>query len=510
MRSFKKAVQRPTARLDAVMEAAVDGIIVIDAEGYVQTYNKACERIFGYAAAEVIGHNVKMLMPSPDRERHDDYIEKYKRTGERKIIGIGREVTGLRKDGTTFPMDLSVAEVRQGEDHAFVGIIRDITARKRAEAELREREARLSSILDTAADAIVVIDEAGTVESFSASAVRLFGYEPGEVIGRNVKMLMPSPYREEHDGYIRRYLDTGERRIIGTGRIVVARRKDGATFPIELAVGELRLRGGRLFTGFIRDVTERQQTERRLHDLQAQLIHVSRVSDMGAMASAFAHELNQPLGAAMNYLNAVRRWLEQSAEARAPRMLEGTQRAVAEVTRASQIIHRLRQFIAKGRTERSWEKVGKLIEESAALALVGTADRPVKIHFEIPRGLPAVLMDRVQIQQVLTNLIRNAVEAMAESPKRELAISARAMNEAVEIAVVDTGPGIAPEIANELFKPFVTTKSQGMGVGLSICRSIVQSHGGELRAEPNPAGGTIFRFTLPRNADETGRDAARR
>jgi two-component system sensor kinase FixL len=497
MRAPNQPPQKAATRLDAVMEAAVDGIIVIDADGHVQTYNKACERLFGYAAADVIGKNVKMLMPSPDHERHDSYLDNYKRTGVRKIIGIGREVTGKRKDGSTFPMDLSVAEVRQGDDHAFVGIIRDITERKRAEAELREREARLSTILDTAVDAIIVIDEAGKIESFSASAARLFGYELGEVRGKNVKMLMPTPYREEHDSYIGRYLETGERRIIGIGRIVVGLRKDGTTFPMELSVGEVRFADRRMFTGFIRDVSERQKTEHRLHELQAQLIHVSRVNEMGAMASALAHELNQPLGAAMNYLNAVRRWLEQSEDAKGPRMLEGTQRAVAEVTRASQIIQRLRQFMAKGRTERSWERIGKLIEESAALALVGAGTKPVRIGLALSPGLPEVHVDRVQIQQVLTNLIRNAVEAMQESPKREINITGTAGAETLEISVADTGPGIAPEVAENLFKPFVTTKSTGMGVGLSICRSIIQNHGGDLRGETRPAGGTVFRFTLP-------------
>jgi two-component system sensor kinase FixL len=497
MRAPNQPTPKAATRLDALMEAAVDGIIVIDAHGHVQTYNKACERLFGYTAPEVIGENVKMLMPSPDHERHDSYLDNYQRTGVRKIIGIGREVTGKRKDGSTFPMDLSVAEVRQGDDHAFVGIIRDITQRKRAEAELREREARLSTILDTAVDAIIVIDEVGKIESFSASAARLFGYEPSEVRGKNVKMLMPAPYREEHDGYIGRYLDTGERRIIGIGRIVVGLRKDGTTFPMELSVGEVRFADRRMFTGFIRDISERQQTEQRLHELQAQLIHVSRVNEMGAMASAFAHELNQPLGAAMNYLNAVRRWLEQSQDAKGPRMLEGTQRAVAEVTRASQIIQRLRQFMAKGRTERSWERIGKLIEESSALALVGTGTKPVRIGLALSPGLPEVHVDRVQIQQVLTNLIRNAVEAMQESPKREINITGTVDDETVEIAVADTGPGIAPEVAENLFKPFVTTKSTGMGVGLSICRSIIQNHGGDLRGETSPAGGTVFRFTLP-------------
>ncbi|MFZ5791044.1 MAG: PAS domain S-box protein [Pseudomonadota bacterium] len=494
---------RPAARLEAVMEAAVDGIIVIDAGGLVQTYNKACEHIFGYGSEEVIGRNVSMLMPSPDRERHDAYLAHYLQTGERKIIGIGREVRGQRKDGSIFPMELSVAEVRQGDDHVFVGMVRDITLRKQREAELQEREARLRSIFDTAPDAIVVIDETGRIQSFSASARRLFGYEPEEVIGQNVRMLMPSPHREAHDSYLQRYLDTGERRVIGVGRVVLGLRKGGTTFPLELSVGEIRLNGKRLFTGFLRDVTERQASEQRLHELQAELLQMSRVSSMGAMASAFAHELSQPLGAAMNYLNAVRRMLEDGTGAPSPRALEGVQRAGAEIARAGQIIQRLRQFIQKGRTERSWERLGKVVEEASALALIGAAERAVKIRFEIAADLPPVFVDRIQIQQVLTNLVRNAIEAMAGSPRRDLTIAASAApNDAVEVVVIDTGPGIAPELASNLFKPFMTTKSDGMGVGLSICRSIVQAHGGELRAEPNPDGGAIFRFTLPLKPDD--------
>lgn len=491
------------------MEAAVDGIIVIDPNGIVQTYNKACERIFGYRAAEVLGRNVSMLMPSPDRQRHDSYLEHYKRTGERRIIGIGREVRGQRQDGSTFPMELSVAEVEQGGDHVFVGLVRDITERKAAETELRDREAQLRSIFDTAPDALVVIDEKGKVEQFSASASRMFGYAPAEVIGQNVRMLMPAPYREQHDGYLQRYLDTGEKRIIGIGRIVVGLRKDGSTFPLELSVGEVVQDGRRLFTGFLSDITERQATEQTLHELQAELVRVSRVSSMGAMASAFAHELSQPLGAAMNYLNAIRRLLEHGNSEPAPMAVEGVRRATAEVTRAGQIIRRLRQFIQKGRTDRSWEQLGKVIEEASALALVGSAHHGVRMRFEIDGNLPPVLIDRIQIQQVLTNLVRNAVEAMADSPRRELTIRATAGDDGrVEVAVIDTGPGIAPEVAKDLFKPFVTTKSDGMGVGLLICRSIVQAHDSELRVEPNLDGGAVFRFALPVKPENTEPHAA--
>ena len=498
MRAPRTLKADAAARLQAVMEAAVDGIIVIDAEGIVQSYNMACERIFGYAAGEVIGRNVSMLMPSPDRERHDSYLARYRETGERRIIGIGREVVGRRSDGSTFPLELSVAEVKHGGDHVFVGTIRDITARKRAEEELTEREARLRSILDTAADAIIVIGETGVVETISASASRLFGYQSEEILGQNVKMLMPAPYRDAHDGYLRRYLETGERRIIGFGRIVVGQRKDGSTFPVELSVGEVRLRDRRLFTGFIHDISKRQEAEQRLHELQAELVQVSRVSSMGAMASAFAHELSQPLGAAMNYLNAVRRMLEEVAGPQTSRSLEGTQRAIAEIARAGEIIQRLRQFIQKGSTERSLERLGRVVEEACALAVVGSSNKGVNIRFDIPSDLPPVLIDRVQIQQVLTNLVRNAIEAMAESPTRDLTVAVSpGRGDKVEVAVVDTGSGIAPAIAENLFKPFVTTKQSGMGVGLSICKSIIQAHDGELRVEPNPAGGTIFSFTLP-------------
>lgn len=488
------------------MEAAVDGIIVIDPSGIVRSYNPACVRLFGYAAEEVIGRNVSMLMPEPHRGQHDSYLHHYRETGERRIIGIGREVEGRRRDGTTFPMELSVAEVRQDDDHAFVGMIRDITARKRDEAELREREARLRSILETAPDALIVIDEHGIIESFSAAASRMFGYRREDVIGRNVHMLMPTPYREAHDGYMERYLSTGERRIIGVGRVVLGLRRDGTTFPLELAVGEVKFGGQRRFTGFLRDITDRRATEQALRELQGELLQVSRASSMSAMASAFAHELAQPLGAAMNYLGAVRRMLETQAPGERP--AEGTRLATAEIERAGQIIRRLREFIQKGRTERTPEPMARVVEEAAALALIGAADQGVGVRFDVAADLPVLPIDRVQIQQVITNLIRNALEAMAESPRRLLTISAQADEASgVAVEIADTGPGIPDSVMRSLFKPFTTTKRDGMGVGLSICRSIIEAHRGEIRALPAPGGGTLFRFTLPADTGEEPADA---
>ena len=369
-------------------------------------------------------------------------------------------------------------------------------------------EAHLTSILATVPDAMIVIDEQGIVHSFSAAAERLFGYTPEDMVGRNVKVLMPSPYRESHDGYLARYLQTGERRIIGIGRVVVGERKDGSTFPMELAVGEMRSSSQRSFTGFIRDLTERQQTEARLQELQTELVHISRLTAMGEMASALAHELNQPLTAIANYLKGSQRLLADEPGDRSTMLRDAMEKAADQAIRAGQIIRRLRDFVARGEAERRVESVKKLVEEAGALALVGAKDQGVRVRFRFDPTVDLVLADKVQIQQVLLNLIRNAVEAMEGCDKRELMISTMAAGDGmVSIDVADTGAGIAPEIANQLFQPFVTTKRQGMGVGLSISRTIVEAHGGRINCEPNPSGGTIFRFTLRSVSNEEVNDA---
>ena len=372
--------------------------------------------------------------------------------------------------------------------------------RRRANLMTRDalaREAHLQSILDTVPEAMIVIDEHGNMQSFSSAAERLFGCRAAEAIGQNIKTLMPSPYRENHDGYLQRYMNTGERRIIGIGRVVVGQRKDGSTFPMELAVGEMKSGDQRFFTGFIRDLTERQQTEARLQELQSELVHISRLTAMGEMASTLAHELNQPLSAIANYLKGSRRLLEGASDEKSAAMRDALDKAADQAMRAGHIIRRLRDFVARGESERRVESITKLVEEASALALVGVKDLGIRVQFQFNPEIDLVIADRVQVQQVVLNLIRNAMDAMETSQTRDLVVAiAPAESGHVRISVTDSGSGISPEIAEQLFQPFITTKRHGMGVGLSISRAIVEAHNGRIWVEPNPTGGTIFHFTL--------------
>jgi len=270
----------------------------------------------------------------------------------------------------------------------------------------------------------------------------------------------------------------------------------------------MRSSNQRFFTGFIRDLTERQQTEARLQELQSELVHISRLTAMGEMASALAHELNQPLSAIANYMKGSRRMLEGGTDDRSALLRDAMDKAAEQALRAGQIIRRLRDFVARGESERRVESVRKLVEEASALALVGAKDQGVRVRFQFDPSVDLVLADKVQIQQVLLNLMRNAIEAMEDSERRELVLStALAPDDMIEITVTDSGAGISPEITAQLFQPFITTKRHGMGVGLSISRTIVEAHGGSIAPRPNPGGGTVFSFTLPAVTKEEVGDA---
>jgi two-component system sensor kinase FixL len=483
---------------DLLVDAITDiALAVLDDDGRVVKWNSGAARMTGWSEQEVRGRHFSYLHPPDDMRSGEPDRELA------AVRAVGRyegQSLRVRNDGTVFHANFIITRLGSDENArcGFAYIMRDVTGRLAAEEALRAREAHLQSILDTVPDAMVVIDEQGRIRSFSAAAVRQFGYQADEVISQNVSLLMPEPYRGQHDGYVHRYLATGERRIIGIGRVVVGQRKDGSTFPMELSVGEMRSGGVRYFTGFIRDLTERQATEARLQEIQSELVHMSRFTALGEMASTLAHEINQPLTAIANYLKGSRRILDRMEGETVPMLREAVGQAAEQALRAGDVIRHLREFVARGENERRIENLQKLIEESSALALVGAKEKQVRVAFGLdPRAL-LVLADRIQVQQVLLNLIRNALEAMQDAPRRELTVATKAIPTEGQVAVLvtDTGAGIAPDVLKKLFQPFVTTKKHGMGVGLSICRTIIEAHGGKIWVDSERGRGSTFTFTL--------------
>ncbi|MGZ8344531.1 MAG: PAS domain S-box protein [Allosphingosinicella sp.] len=501
-RTAEIEAERATAtgeELRLLLEGATRyAIFMVDRDGCVTTWNAGAERILGWPEDEIIGENCSKFYPGEDASngKCDAYLA--------RALAEGRftdETWTIRKDGSEFLADVAITPLLRsnGVVRGYAKVIHDVTERRAAERALEKRERHLQSILATVPDAMVVIDEQGTMISFSAAAERLFGYAEDEVLGKNVSMLMPNPDRDRHDSYLQRYLDTGVPRIIGTGRIVTGLRADGTTFPMKLSVGEALTDEQRLFTGFVQDLTEKNEFEARLEQLKSELIHVSRLSAMGTMASTLAHELNQPLTAIATYGEAAGTVLENPG----PDELEMLREIFTEITgqslRAGAIVRRLRDFVARGETAKAVEDLPQLINEASALALVGSRESGVSVQFAYDPEAAPVLVDRVQIQQVLINLMRNAMEAMEGCPERRLSVTtARVDGQMVRVSVTDTGSGIAPEMSERLFEAFASTKSNGMGLGLSICRTIIEAHGGRIRAAPHEGGGAEFQFTLVR------------
>jgi two-component system, LuxR family, sensor kinase FixL len=477
---------------NALLATAVDGIMVIDAFGRILVYSNACERLFGYGRGEVLGKNVKMLMPPPYYADHDAYLARYRETGDRRIIGIGREVVGRRKNGTTFPMYLSVGEGRFEDRKIFIGIVHDVSERKRS-AEVVQR---LASIVESSDDAIISMDLSGVITSWNEGAERLYGYAADEIIGMPIATIVP-PDRQDEEPRILDLIERGERITHFETR---RRCKDGSLVDVSLTISPMRSTSGSIvgLSKIARNISQRKAHERRINELQGELLHATRLVSTGQLGAALAHELNQPLTAILNYAGVLQELGAVAPGSEGEMLRDVILRIEEQTARAGEIIRRLRGFVAKREPDRQVQDLNETVEEALALGLVGAAYGNIILSTVLTDNLPPVFIDRVQIQQVMINLLRNAVEAMQSSPRRELSVSTLGDgNEHVRISVADTGQGFAPEIAATLFQPFVTTKGHGLGIGLSICRSIVESHGGRLWMEPNEGGGTVFHFRLP-------------
>jgi len=364
---------------------------------------------------------------------------------------------------------------------------------------LEDREARLDAILETAVDGIITIDERGIIESVNAATEHIFGYTGDELVGRNVTLLMPPSYRLTHDGHIARYLRTGEPRIIGIGREAEGQHKDGRRFPIDLAVSEIRVGDSRLFTGVVRDISARREAEDEARRRSADLAHAARLSTIGELTSGMAHEINQPLTAMVNFAEACLRML-RSGNTDAQKLEDALGQIAAQGQRAGHIIRHLHRLARKGESERGEVDLGNLVREVLGLVSNELRASAIALHLMLDESLPAVKCDRIQIEQVVLNLVRNAMDVLEQGPAngRELTIRTRPVSGGIiELTVEDTGEGFGEDGDERIFELFFTTKTNGLGMGLSISRTIIEDHDGRLWASARPGGGAIFHVALP-------------
>jgi len=468
-------------RLDAIINTTVDGIIVIDVQGTVEAFNRGAERLFGYSEAEILGRNVSTLMPSPYHEEHDGYLSRYIQTGDARIIGKGREVTGRRRDGTMFPLHLSVGEMTVGGRRKFTGMLHDLTERARLAGELGSSEARWKAVIDSAVDGIIVIDAHGRVEAFNPAAERLFGYRAEEVLRRNVDMLMPAPYREEHDTYLSRYLSTGRAKIIGIGREVQGLRKDGTTFPVHLSVGQITVHGERKFTGILHDLSGRVQLEGQLREQAA-------LAKLGEMAAVIAHEVKNPLAGIRGAIQVFGNQMKDDST-----KTQVMKEIVSRIDALDQMMKDLLLFARPPKPRRTPIDLVPLVTMTANLLSQDPAMKEVEVAVE--GSAPAVSADPDMLRIVFQNLLINGAHAM--QGKGQIRVAVGTVDAACQIAFVDSGPGIPQEVRDKIFTPFFTTKRRGSGLGLPTAKRLIEAHDGQIVIDCPQTGGTSVLVRLP-------------
>lgn len=468
-------------RLAAIINTTIDGIIVISDKGTLEAFNRGAERLFGYHESEILGRNVSVLMPSPQHEEHDRYLERYLATGHAKIIGTGREVTGRRRDGSTFPLHLSVGEMQIDGERKFTGMLHDLSARSQLDQQLRASEARWRAVIDSAVDGIIVIDAHGCIEAFNPAAERLFLRQESEVLGQNVDMLMPSPYHEQHDNYLARYLATGRAKIIGIGRDVSGLRADGTTFPLHLSVGEITIAGERKFTGILHDLSARALMEQQLREQTA-------LARIGEMAAVIAHEVKNPLAGVRGAIQVIGQRLPPGSK---DALI--TQEIISRIDALDDLMKDLLLFARPPSPRFAPVDLNALATDTVSLLREDPALKNTEVRIE--GTAPLVEADAALMKIVFLNLLVNG--AHAAQGRGSLRVSVRPVDGMCAVVFRDNGPGIPEEIRDRIFTPFFTTKARGSGLGLPTAKRLVEAHQGTITIDCPAEGGTTVTIALP-------------
>ncbi|WMJ73198.1 PAS domain S-box protein [Cytophagaceae bacterium ABcell3] len=491
-------------QLKAIFDSVIDGIITIDHKGIIQTVNPATLEIFGYSESELIGQNVKMLMPEPDRSKHDQYIHNYEKTGEAKIIGKGREVKGKKKDGTLFPFLLSISETEIDGEKIYTGIIHDISKLKMAEEALVESEHKITSIINAAVDGVITINTRGIIEMVNPSAARIFGYEQDELLGKSINMLMPEPDRSHHDAYVNNYLKTGHHRIIGIGREVTGLRKDGTTFPFFLSISEVKLKDRVIFTGFVHDITEQKMAEEQLRRYAAELERSN--SELQDFAYVSSHDLQEPLRKIQAFGDRLK---SKDSDKLSEQGKDYLNRMLNAAFRMQRLINDLLNFSRITTKAESYSAVdlNKIFKEVKSDLVISIEKNQAEVTAE---DLPTIEADETQMRQLFQNLIANAikfrkddeaprVKVYAKHVQRKPHLTGTPGDELAEIYFEDNGIGFDTKYLEKIFNIFQRLEGQkyeGSGIGLSVCRKIAMRHGGDITAQSKPGVGTTFIVSL--------------
>jgi two-component system, LuxR family, sensor kinase FixL len=529
--------------MSAVVDQLIDGVVVIDMKGTVLYVNPAVSELFGFESSEVVGQNVRMLMPEPYHSQHDNYIRNYQRTGERHIMGGGREVVAKRKDGSMFPIFLSVNEVEAEGDKVYVGVIHDISGRKLAETAYREADNKLRAILQTAVEGMIIMDQRGRIDLVNPAALRLFGYEEGELFGKNIKVLMPEPDHSRHDGYLQRYKETGKRTIIGKGREVMGKRKDGTVFPFSLAVSEVELRDKVMYVGLIHDLTDVKLAQRKLEEAnvnlerkvekrtkeleetnehlrafnvrleseikrrkeaeESALAALEKEKQLNEMKSRFvsmaSHEFRTPLSGILTSVSLLARYSGAEHTDKREKHISTIKSSVRNLTGI------LNDFLSLDKLESGKVNVNiqefsfqPLMEEFEAEMMNNCKDGQY-ITVVNDGNVDVILADRHLLKNVLINLVSNGLKYSSEGQEVLVNLSRRDGNLVIE--VIDKGIGIPPSeqahMFERLFRASNVTNIQGTGLGLNIVKKYVDLHNGSITFTSLEGQGTTFTVIIP-------------